>query len=213
MKKLSIVFLLLFPCFAQAHVQQPEGLIIHCRPALQQFINFGQDATLLDYESMVTIFSDLPKAYSEQRKLIRNDINSCRKYIRMYAPHSVLYHNVLQELLLLYDYTKKHQECCKAIYFHNQLQQRYQFAFNNPNIVEALEEAPQLHGVEKFKYKSRAYFKNISADIQKTNTFERTLHSKYGVLKAHNYAYQIELIKIRNYVYHHNLYKFETRYF
>ncbi len=213
MKKYLFVFLLVVPYVAQAHVQQPEGLVLHCKPALEHFISFGQDATLLDYDSMVTLFSDLPKTYSAQRKLIRHDINACRKYIRMHAPHLALYQHVLQELLLLYDYTKEHKECCKAIQFHNELQQRYQLAFNNPNIVEALEETPQLYGVEKSKYKSRAYFKKISADIQKTDIFERTLHSKYGVLKARNYAYQIELIKIRNYVYHHNLYKFETRYF
>ena len=35
----------------------------------------------------------------------------------------------------------------------------------------------------------------------------------YSVLKAHNYVLKIELIKVRNAIYHNNRYKYETSYF
>jgi hypothetical protein len=213
MKKIILVILILLPCFAQMHVQPPEGLTIYCRPALQHFITSGQQNLLVTYESMGLIFSELPVSYSAQRKLIRTDINACRKFIRRYAPNSILYHRLLQELLLLYDYTKEYKQACRAIEFHNQLEQRHQFAFNNPNIVESIQATPNLYGVERCKYKCRAYFNKVSADLRKVERFEACLHADHSVLKAHNYVYKIELIKIRNYIYHHNIYKFETSYF
>lgn len=213
MKKYLIVILSLFTCFTQAHVQEYEELVLHCKPALQHFITAGQQNILSVYESMTQIFGNLPATYKAQRKEIRTDINACRKFMRRYASKSIIHQRLLDELLALSDYVKKNKECSKAINFHTKLRQRYQFAFGNPTIVECLEATPTLYGVERYKYKSRAYIAKVSADFRKIEKFEDTLHGDHGVLKAHNYVYKIELIKLRNYIYHHNIYKFETRYF
>lgn len=213
MNKYIVIVLLL--CFGdmQAHVQEYEELVLHCKPVLQYFITAGQENSLSTYESMVQIFSELPASYRAQRKEIRTDINACRRFMRKYATTSVMHQRLLDELLALYKYVKKNKECSKAIHFHSKLRQRYQFAFNNPNIVECLEATPALYGVEHYKYKSRAYIAKVSADFRKIEKFEDTIHADHGLLKAHNYVYKIELIKLRNYIYHHNIYKFETRYF
>lgn len=212
MKKLLLVIAMLVPCFVQTHELQ-EKLTLCSGQALQYFIAAEKQNSLLSYESMVQIFSAVSTKYSVQRKEIRKDINACRQFIRMHAQDSVVHQELLRELLDLYDYVKEHKECCRAIQFHNQLQQRHKFAFNNPNIVQCVEATPSLYGVGRCKYKCRAYFNKIAADLRKIDRFEDTIHGNHGVLKAHNYVYKIELIKIRNYIYHHNIYKFETRYF
>lgn len=212
MKRLIVGILILILGSIQANIYTQE-LVVICKPILQDFIKAKNKQILLSYEAMAQIFSQLPITYKEQRKLVRTDINNCRKFIRKYAKNSVEHQELLQELLALYDFIKLHKECSKAIHFHNQIQQRYCSAFNNSDIVKYIESDPALYGVERCKYKCRAYFNKVSKDLRILEAFEDRLHGNYGVLKAHNYAYKIELIKIRNYVYHHNMYKFETRYF
>ena len=212
MKKLLICIATFASFVVYPHVQ-PQELTLCSGQLLEYFITAEKQNSLLSYESMVHIFSSLPTSYRAQRKLIRNDIKACREFIRQHASSSKEHEELLCELLAFSDYVKAHKECCKAIQFHNRLQQRYELAFNNPNIVQAIEAHPVLYGLENSKYKCRAYFSKISADLRKIDRFEDTIHGNYGLLKAHNYVYRIELIKIRNHIYHHNIYKFETRYF
>ena len=91
--------------------------------------------------------------------------------------------------------------------------QRVRIAQPLADIVKNIQEDPTLYGVDNCKYTCRAYFNKVCNDLRILNKFEDTLHANHGALKAHNYVYKIELIKIRNHVYHHTMYKFETRYF
>ncbi|MBV8661168.1 MAG: hypothetical protein JO129_03420 [Candidatus Dependentiae bacterium] len=209
MKKLLIILLLLFPCLAQTQ----DVLKLRCKQPLQYFIAAEQQNTLLSYDTMAQIFTCTSMNYKQLRKAQRADMASCRRFIKKHEDDSFVNHDLLQHLRLLYKYTKQHKECCKAIQFHEELQQRYRLAFNNPNIAHDVEAMPYLFGVQRAKYKSRAYFNIISADLRKIEKFEDTIHGDHGVLKAHNYVYKIELIKIRNNIYHNNRYKFQTRYF
>lgn len=209
MKKLLLIILFLLPCF----VESKHELTLKNGQALQFFIEAERKDMLLKYETMVQIFMSTSLSYNKFRDSIHSDITACRRFIRKYAKESIEYHDLLQHLRAFYEYVKKHKECCKAIQFHEQLRRRYQLAFNNPNIVQSVELAPELYGVDKHKYKSRAYFNKVSADLRKIDKLEDLIHGDHGVLKAHNYVYKIELIKVRNYIYHNNIYKFETRYF
>ena len=209
MKNLLSPLLLLFFSFAQSQ----DGTFLRCHQSLRDFIIAESQNALLDYEAMTQIFSDEIISYSKLRKSICNDIKTCRRCIRKKSNNFVECHELLKQLYLFDSYVKQHKECCKAIHFHSKLRQQYQLAFDNSNIVECIEMKPYLYGVEKSKYKSRDYFKKISADLDKIEDFEDTIHGDHGLLKAHNYVYKIELIRIRNHVYHDNRYKYETRYF
>ena len=209
MKKLLVILFLLFPCF----VQGQDSLTLRCQEPLQYFIAAEQDNNLLSYDAMSQIFTCTSMNYKQLRKGMRVDMRSYRRFIKKHAPDSLLDHNLLRQLRSLYKYTKRHKECCKAIQFHKELHQRYQLAFNNANIAHDVETMPYLFGVENAKYKSRAYFNMITTDLRKIDKFEDTIHGDHGVLKAHNYVYKIELVRIRNNIYHNNRYKFQTRYF
>lgn len=209
MKKLYIFMLMFITRFVQANDQ----LLLGSAQNLHHFVAAQEHNLLSTDEALVQIFSDSFMSYDMLRKVIRCDITHCKRAMRQSTQNNVLYKPILKQLRSLYNYVKKHKECCKAIYFHEELRQRYQAAFNNPNIVQCVERTPFLYGVGECKYRCRAYFSKISADLRKICKFEDTLHGDFGALKARNYVYKIELIKVRNYIYHHNIYKYETRYF
>lgn len=194
-------------------VQSQENIDLRCQQSLHIFIAAERQNALLDYRTMDEIFSEDVISYKKLRKAIRNDIKMCSRCIRKKLKNSVECSELLKQLHSFDCYVRQHKECCKAIHFHSKLRQQYQLAFNNSNIVECIEARPHLYGVGKSKYKSRAYFKKISADLARIEEFEDVIHGDHGLLKAHNYVYKIELIRIRNHVYHDNRYKYETRYF
>jgi hypothetical protein len=183
--------------------------------ALQAFVAAKEINTLESYSSMTGMFHDPFFTYKKLKRAIRTDMAKCRQAIRrMNSDDIEQYRLILDQLQEFYWYVKTHKECCKAIYFHNTLSQRYIFAFHNTNLVEHFEQSPELFGIkESCKYKHRAFFKKIAKDLKAIDKFEDTIHGDYGMLKAHNYVYKIELIKVRNYIYHTMQYQFETRYF
>ena len=208
-KTLFVVMLLVLPCLTQSS----DALILRSGQALYPFVLAGQQNSLSTYETMAKIFTSTSLDYGKLRQAIRMDMTSCRKFIKNHVQDSVVHLQLLEQLRSLYRYVKEYKECYKAIFFHEELRQRYQLAFNNPDIVQSVEMMPHLYGVESSKYKSRAYFKKVAADLRAIDKFEDTIHGDHSVLKAHNYVYKIELIRVRNYIYHNNIYKFETRYF
>ncbi len=181
---------------------------------LQAFMQAKEDDSLESYTSMTAIFGDVLCTYKKLKRLIRDDMAKCRKALRRSLEDKDQHRLMLVQLQDFYRYVTEHKECCKAICFHNKLSQKYIFAFHNSNLVKDFEQSPELFGIKKScKYKHRAFFKKIAADLKTIDAFEDSIHGDYGVLKAHNYVYKIELIKIRNYIYHTMQYQFETRYF
>jgi hypothetical protein len=209
MNKLLVIFLLSLSWFTLTQ----NKLTVQTSQVLKLFIQAEEQNSLMLYDIMAEIFMSTPLQYKKICKAIRADIASCRKFIKKYAQDSCEHNLVLEQLRSLYIYIRNHKECYEAIHFYENLQSKYQLAFNNPYIVQSVESAPALYGVDKCKYKCRAYFRKVTADLRKVEKFEDKIHADYAVLKAHNYVYKIELIKLRNYIYHNNIYKFETRYF
>lgn len=200
-------------CFFSIALHAQPFLVVQSQAMLNDFIVAQQQGCLNEYSAMVTIFSGRSKQSKKLLKILCTDINNCRRFIRKHAQHDPSFHKLLADLLALYNYVYTNQECCKAIQFHEVLHKKYQYAFHNSDIINSIQLNPHWYGLEKHRYKYRAYFKKIAADLKKIDTFEDTLHADYGLLKAHNYVYKIELIKIRNIIYHHVRYQFETRYF
>ncbi len=211
MKKLCTFVFLLLTCGLSA--KNDKELILRSNNAIQQFIAAQENDLLLSYDSMQAIFSDSMMSYEKLRSAIRSDVAACKRYIRNHVQDCDYARYLLHKLQLLYRYVKQYKECCKALHFHQQLQARYRNAFRNEELAISVQLQPEQYGVGSAKYRSRAYFKKICRDLKEIERFEDTLHGDHGVLKAHNHVYKIELINIRNYIYHNNRYKFETRYF
>lgn len=208
-KYLVSFFCFMMPFFVQAHSE----LFLKSGIALRNFVLAKEQGIESSYEAMAIIFSDNSMNYGDLRSAIRGDMVRCRRMIRKRSGDCDKCRFLLQHLKDFYVYVHENKECCKAIQFHNVLNKRYALAFNNPMIVDGVRDTPHLYGVDKSKYKYRAYFKQVAKDLAIIDKFEDTIHGDHGVLKAHNYVYKIELIRVRNHIYHHNMYKYETRYF
>lgn len=215
MKKNCLLLVLLFFSCVQicSAPKTQKKLYLRCAKVLEQFILAERNNSLNSYDSMISIFSGLHVNYKNLRKMVRHDISKCRIFLRKNNQNSHVYKRLLHHLRALFFYVKDNRDSYNAIHFHDYLRKHYKLAFNNPNIAECVENDPDLYGVGHSRHQCRTYFNQITADLREIDKIEDYLHSDNYLLKAHNYVYKIELIKIRNYIYHNNRYKFETRYF
>jgi len=181
--------------------------------ALQEYIAAEQKDESLGYDAMARVFSNLSVPVEKLLQAIRADMSFCRRQLRKHSSTAINYNELLVQLRRFYRYVRQHKDCCRAIHFHQQLQNRYALAFNNPSIASDVERNPELHGMGLCKYKCRSYCKQVKIDLALVDQFEDLIHADFSILKAHNYVYKIELIRIRNFIYHTNLYKYQTRYF
>ena len=209
MKHFLFGYLLLFPAVAISYTQAD----LRCQKPFEHFTTIGlQDS--VSYDAMVTIFSSTDKNFDKLSSAIRSDIIRCKRYIRQNAQNAADQHLLLQQLRSFLHYVKTHKHCCNAIQFHNQIRDRYSLAFNNQQIVQSIHATPELYGLShKCKHKCKTYFNQVLIDLNKIDRFEDYLHADYSILKAHNYVFKIELIKVRNSIYHNNTYKYEVSYF
>lgn len=209
MKKFLVVCLFSFVLHAQ---NQPE---IHCDRALQEFLSNDRDDT--SHDLMHAMYASLNVGYKKMVSTINADIIRCRRYIKRHLHGDVAveqYHLLIEQMRSMVRYVKQHKHCWDAFHIHNDIRQRYVAAFNNPKIVQSVNADPKLYGVsEQCKHKSKAYFNQVIMDLSRISKLEDYLHGDYSILKAQNYVLKIELIRVRNAIYHNNLYKYETCYF
>jgi len=209
MKKFLVICLFSFVLHAQ---NQPE---IHCDGALQKFVAADYHDT--NHDLMHEMYASLNVGYKKMVSMINADIIRCRRYINRHLHGDVAveqYHLLIEQMRSMVRYVKQHKHCWDAFHVHNDIRQRYVGAFNNPKIVQSVNADPKLYGVsERCKHKSKAYFNQVLIDLSRISKLEDYLHGDYSILKAQNYVLKIELIRVRNAIYHNNLYKYETCYF
>lgn len=117
-----------------------------------------------------------------------------------------------KDLRSFYRYVRSHKTYHTVMRFHARLAAIYKRAFDNLNIVEELYANPTLFHVQEAKYPAVSFVEKVKADLAQISRFEDLLHADHSILKARNYAYKIELVKIRNLFLHHDAYKEERRY-
>lgn len=209
MKPFFFVLLLFYASLTTCYNQDD----LACKKPFHNFVATHHEK-LTNYEIMSKIFSSAGTTLDNLLSAIRNDITRCKRYIRKNIHHAIDQKILEQELKSFSSYVKKNKHCYNAINFHNELKERYARAFNNQKIVECIHKNPDLYGLRlKCKKKCKVYFDQIIIDLAKISNFEDNLHGDHIELKAINYVYKIELIKIRNIIYHNNVYKYERSYF
>lgn len=195
----------LLTCYSQDDLRSKESF---------KLFSATHQADLTDYEAMYTIFTSTSLRFDKLLSAIRIDIIRCKRFIRKNNENSEQQKILLSQLTSFLQYVKKHKYCYNAMKFHDELRERYALAFNNHNIVQSIHSSPNLYGLStKCKHKCKSYFNQILIDLARVSRFEDYLHGDHSELKAHNYVFKIELIKIRNSIYHNNVYKYETSYF
>lgn len=206
-------FILSFLFLSSTLVASEYEINLKSEKPLQHFIAL-QNYDLTSYDAMLTIFSSTSLDFKKLSAGVQTDIIRCKRYIRMHPKNCEQHKVLLQHLRSFFYYLKKHKHCCAAIQFHNDIQDRYTLAFKNQNIVHSINTTPHLYGIsERCKHKCKEYFNRILLDLSKINKFEDYLHGDFSQLKAQNYVYKIELVKLRNSIYHNNRYKYEVSYF
>jgi len=210
MKKFLIF---IFLCLSSIIVSHDEYDLLSGQ-AFQYFIS-ADEKNNCDYDIMRNIFSSVSFGYKKLLSVIRKDINWCKRYVRQCVDgNCVEQENLLKKLRSFLRYVKKHKHCCSAMQFHDDLKERYALTFNNSKLIQDIHTMPQVYGLsDTCKNKYKTYFNQVLADLAIINKFEDYLHGDYSTLKAHNYVFKIELIRVRNAIYHNNRYKYETSFF
>jgi|GEM_PF-1311859 len=207
---------LVFIYFVSFMMHAKDDLHINCDAALKEFIAIDSYNNE-NYDAMHAIFTSMNMGYKKLLSTISGDIVRCCRYIKRQVNNNVVaaeYSHLIDQMRLFVKYVKQHKHCWDALQCHDDLRKRYALVFNDQKIVQSVNAAPHLYGIsDRCKNKSKAYFDQVVMDLSKISKFEDYLHGDYSILKAHNYVFKIELIRVRNVIYHNNLYKYETSYF
>jgi len=120
---------------------------------------------------------------------------------RKRAKHEKIDDQFIKKLEAIHALIKKHIQFFKTYAFHGLLQEKYAFAFDNPDVVQLVQ------GRTSSKFPLNDFVKGVQKDLVQLESHEDKLHSKYGYLKSRNHALKIELIKIRNSIIFQDEYK------
>lgn len=207
----SFIFGFLISCFSLTICYNQDDFL--SKNPFQAFMQADKN-NLENYDVMSSIFASTDLSVDKLLSAIRVDLIRCRRYMRVNDKKSEEQLQVVPELRSFLQYIKTHKHCYNAMQLHAEVQQRYALAFDNPRIVQCIHTTPELYGIsKKLKQKCKAYFNQVVKDLAKIDKFEDYLHADHSELKARNYVLKIELIKLRNSIYHDNIYKYETSYF
>ena len=183
--------------------------------ALKLFVEY-EHAGVIDHEdSIEAIFDSCERELDSIRSskdIARAVIFKTKKPViraKKFKEQSIEKRNALKRFRL---HIRKHRYLYDLIAYSRILQKRYKHAFNNKYIVEDVYKRPDL-----YDYSPRGgdhlvkFFKLLQYDLGKISRFESKLHSRYGRLKALNYALKIECVKVRNEILFHPWYKHRLR--
>jgi hypothetical protein len=107
---------------------------------------------------------------------------------------------------------KKHRHLYEFLSYSHLLEKRYAYAFGNKYVVEDVYQHPDRYDYSTKKGDRLVKFlKLLLLDLERVDRFETKLHSNYGRLKAWNYSFKIECIKLRNEILLHPWYKYRLR--
>jgi hypothetical protein len=206
MRKYIFTFAL-FPIFLYAE----QSFVLQSQVLLDEFFMLAKHDVLYHADSIqkIVLINELSSA--KLLKQIRKDIRVC--YKKAQHDNNLIYQDLCVKLQELYKYIDVIKICYDVLQFHKQLKENYYYAWGNLHIVHDIQKAPHLYGLEHNKHKYKTYVKQINKAIKKLDLFEKILDDNYQRVKAQNYVYRIELIKIRNHIYHHARYKYETYFF
>lgn len=196
-----------------------EALPSSVEPAYQLFLDF-EEADDLDHEdSIERIFKAFEShglvAKKEIAQAIQAEVKVVFKEMKQTRTDAVGFQSVLkkrQGLKRLRSHIKKHRHLYEFLSYSRLLERRYKDAFGNKYLVEDVYQHPDRYDYSKKKGDRLVKFlKLLLVDLSRVDRFETKLHSSYGRLKAWNYSFKIECIKLRNEILFHPWYKYRLR--
>jgi hypothetical protein len=211
-KESSLLFVFFFTFFTGACASS-------IAPAYELFLRFEKVGQLDHEDSIEEVFKAFESNDLITRKEIARAVHAEVKavYSEMKKTHSKSdqFGAILQKrkgLKRFRSHIKKHRHLYEFLGYSRLLEQRYKYAFGNKYLVEDVYQHPDRYEYSRKKGDMLVKFlKLLLVDLGKIDRFETKLHSCYGRLKAWNYSFKIECIKLRNEILLHPWYKYRLR--
>lgn len=188
-------------------------------PAYQLFLRFEQLGTLDNEDSIEKTFKAFESCglvtKKEIAQSIRRAVNQANLKVRKTRSDDIKFDEVIQKrngLRRFRLHIKKHHHLYDFLSYSRLLNERYKYAFGNKYLVEDVYQHPDRYDYSPKKGDRLVKFlKLLLLDLYRVDRFETKLHSCYGRLKAWNYSFKIEFIKLRNEILFHPWYKYRLR--
>ena len=191
--------------------------------SFELFVQYEQAELLDDEDSMKAIFDacNIPLKESsgalvrpliKKIKAVRLELKSLKRKSKKKSTDYQDKADLLKSLKRFRRHIKYHRHIYNFLGFSQTIQRRYNNAFGNIHIVEDVYKQQDLFTYSKKKGDPLVkFYKQLIADLATISLFEDRLHSRYAKLKALNYSFKIEGIKVRNEIIFHPWYKHRHR--
>ena len=210
---LNKLYLLVFFCGMIHEVQSAHHLNYEQKyeSKLTQFFQVTQEESDDFMHQVPAFFLCFDESYKQVIKTLHHDIAVLAKEIKN-ASRQKNTVTVLQsqhdQLKQLYKFIKKYRFQYEMVQFHQYVKNYYNVLFQA--LAQGKDVALFLNqfDIDDVNYESlREFAKMISKDLRTIETYEYRLHADWVDLKLANYVLKIELIRLRNAILFHPLYK------
>lgn len=170
----------------------------------------GQDAEIQMHQ-ISPFFLNFHQPYQQIIKQLHHDIQVLNKEIKKLQRHKesvqslVLLHDQLKKI---YSFVKKHRLQYEVVTFHEVIKNRWNVLFQAVAQGKDIDQFLKDFNIEHIDYESlRHLVKIVNKDLRQIETYEYRLHTDWIDVKLANYVLKIELIRLRNAILFHPLYK------
>ncbi len=209
-KKLKI-FTIFCLMFSAIHSKDQFDFEQKYQKNLEQFAKLTNSSSDEFMHQVPVFFAQFHISYQQIIKQLHQDIQTIHKEIKIAhkAKKSTASMQALHDQLKnLYNFIKKYRLQYEMIIFHETLKNYYQNLFQA--IAQGQDVVPFLKDfdIQPVNYENLKYFaKRVTKDLRKIETYEYRLHADWVDIKLQNYVLKIELIRLRNAILFHPLYK------
>lgn len=178
---------------------------------IEQFSDvIAQDAETQKHQ-ISSFFLNFNQSYQQVIKELHHDIQVLHKKIKNAQRHNessqsfVLLHD---QLKTMYAFIKKHRLPYEVVTFHEAVKNHWNILFQAIAQGKDIDQFLKNFNIEHIDYESlRHLVKMVNKDLRQIETYEYRLHTDWIDVKLANYVLKIELIRLRNAILFHPLYK------
>jgi hypothetical protein len=203
--RLRFLYVLLFPCLfveQAVAIDQAIDIFVAC-----------ENAQSLDCESSIhLIFKAFNVEENSVSKVASFELKKLSIEIKKNSSNPSIVRALKQRreiLKRLKKHLRQHRVEYNFLEYAALLERRYKHAFNNDYVVEDVYRYTELYDYSpKGGDSLMRFLRLLQADLAKISRFESKMHCRYGRLKALNYFFKLECLKVRNEILFHPWYRY-----
>lgn len=178
---------------------------------IEQFSDLTQQDTETQIHQTPFFFLHFHQSYQRIIKQLHHDIQTLNKEIKHLQRHKKQNQSLAllrDQLKKTYDFIKKHRLQYEVITFHEEIKNRWNILFQAVAQGKDIDQFLKNFNIENVDHESlRHLIKLVNKDLRQIETYEYRLHTDWIDTKLENYVLKIELIRLRNVILFHPLYK------